>query len=97
VDRVKVKGKQVPVRIFEEFSADPWEIQDKKRLTLGRFEEATRLFTVREFAKAKALFEKVLLELPEDKASKSYIARCDHYANQELPDDWDGALDFDFK
>jgi two-component system sensor histidine kinase ChiS len=97
VDRVKVKGKRVPVRIFEEFSADPWEIQEKKRLTLGDFEEATRLFTVREFARAKALFEKVLQELPGDKASKSYIARCDHYAKQELPEDWDGALDFDFK
>jgi class 3 adenylate cyclase len=97
VDKVKVKGKHVPVRIFEEFSADPLEIQNRKRLTLGTFEEATRLFAVKEFAKAKTLFEKVLEELPEDRASKSYIARCDRYANQELPDDWDGALDFDFK
>jgi two-component system sensor histidine kinase ChiS len=97
VDKVKVKGKHVPVRIFEEFSADPLSIQDKKRLTLGTFEEATRLFAVKEFARAREMFEKVLEELPEDKASKSYIARCDRYASQELPDDWDGALDFDFK
>jgi len=97
VDKVKVKGKHVPVRIFEEFSADPLEIQDGKRRTLGSFEEATRLFANREFARAKTLFEQVLEELPEDKASKSYIARCDRYLNQDLPEDWDGALDFDFK
>jgi len=97
VDKVKVKGKHVPVRIFEEFSADPLEIQNRKRLTLGTFEEATRFFETREFARAKTLFEKVLQDLPEDKASKSYITRCDHYANRDLPEDWDGALDFDFK
>jgi class 3 adenylate cyclase len=97
VDRVRVKGKHVPVRIFEEFSADPPEIQEKKHRTLGTFEEATRLFAAREFAEAKSLFEKVLRELPDDKASISYITRCDRYLYQELPDDWDGALDFDFK
>jgi two-component system sensor histidine kinase ChiS len=75
--KVKVKGKHVPVRIFEEFSADPWDIQRQKRRTPGDFEEATRLFVVKEFAKARALFEKVLEDLPADKASKSCIARCD--------------------
>jgi class 3 adenylate cyclase len=97
VDRVKVKGKHVPVRIFEEFSANPLETQERKRRTLGTFEEATRLYAVREFAKARELFESVLQELPDDKASKSYILRCDRYAGQELPEGWDGALDFDFK
>jgi hypothetical protein len=43
VDRVKVKGKQVPVRIFEEFSANSLDTQERKRRTLGAFEEATRL------------------------------------------------------
>lgn len=47
--------------------------------------------------RAKAMFERVLEELPEDSASKSYIKRCDRYLDQELPEDWDGSLDFDFK
>jgi len=97
MDKVKVKGKSVPVNIYEVYSANPPKILTKKRLIQETFEEATRLFAVREFAKAKILFEKVLADLPEDLASKSYIQRCDRYTNQELPEDWDGALDFDFK
>jgi len=97
VDKVKVKGKTVPVKIYEMYSANPLEIQTIKRQTQGTFEEATRLFAVREFVKARELFEKVLKELPEDSASKSYILRCDRYVDQDLPEDWDGSLDFDFK
>jgi two-component system sensor histidine kinase ChiS len=97
VDKVKVKGKSVPVNIYEDYSANPLEIQTKKRLTQETFEEATRLFAVKEFTRAKALFEKVLQELPEDSASKSYIRRCDRYVKKGLPEDWDGSLDFDFK
>ncbi len=97
MDKVKVKGKTVPVNIYEVFSANPSDIKTRKLNTQAMFEEATRLFAVREFARAKELFEKVLVELPDDLASKSYILRCDRYANQELPEDWDGSLDFDFK
>ena len=97
IDKVKVKGKSVPVNLYEVFSANPPKIQTRKRLIQETFEEATRLYAVREFGKAKILFEKVLEDLPEDLASKSYIQRCDRWANQELPEDWDGALDFHFK
>jgi two-component system sensor histidine kinase ChiS len=97
IDKVKVKGKTVPVNIYEVYSANPLEIQTRKRLTQETFEEATRLFAVKEFARAKELFEKVLKELPEDSASKSYILRADRYVSQGLPENWDGALDFDFK
>lgn len=97
VDKVKVKGKTVPVKIYEMYSANPADIQERKRQTQKSFEEAAQLFAIREFARAKAIFEQVLVELPEDSASKSYILRCERYADQEMPDDWDGALDFDFK
>jgi class 3 adenylate cyclase len=97
VDKVKVKGKTVPVNIYEVYSANPVEIRTKKSLTQETFEEATRLFAVKEFARARELFKKVLEELPEDSASKSYILRCDRYINQGLPENWDGSLDFDFK
>lgn len=97
VDKVKVKGKHVPVEIYEVFSANAPQLQAKKRITQDMFEEATRLFAVKEFARAKELFEKVLEELPEDKASKSYISRCERYTKQVLPEGWDGSLEFDFK
>jgi class 3 adenylate cyclase len=97
IDKVKVKGKTLPVNIYEVFTANPPALQAKKHITQQTFEEATRLFAVREFAKAKELFKKVLEELPGDKATLSYILRCERYMDQELPKDWDGSLDFDIK
>lgn len=97
VDKVKVKGKSVPVKIYEMYSANPPDMQKRKRHTQKTFEDATQMFVIREFSRARAMFEKVLEELPEDSASKSYIKRCDRYLDQELPEDWDGSLDFDFK
>jgi len=78
-------------------AVNPPEIQTIKRQTQKIFEDAARLYAVREFARAKALFEQVLEDLPGDLASKSYILRCDRYASEDLPANWDGALDFDFK
>lgn len=97
VDKVKVKGKQVPVDLYEMYSANPAIIREQKRQTQQAFEEATKLFSVREFAKAKDVFEKVLKDLPGDKASLSYIQRCERHMHGDLPDNWDGALNFDFK
>lgn len=97
IDKVKVKGKKVPVNIYEVFSADPTEIKAKKRAIKGRFEEATRLYAVKEFARARALFEQVIAEFPEDRASQSYLLRCNRYMNQELGDDWDGSFHLDSK
>ena len=97
LSRVAVKGKSVPVEVYEVYSANHPKLQARKTITLKEFEEATRLFVVKEFVKARALFEEVLKELPGDLATKSYILRCDRHMNRELPEDWDGALDFDFK
>lgn len=97
IDKVKVKGKTVPVDIYEMYSVNAPEIQARKQHTQKTFEEATRLYAVRDFDRAKEKFQEVLEALPEDLASKSYILRCDRYASEDLPANWDGALDFDFK
>jgi hypothetical protein len=94
IGEIKLRGTAIGIVRKD---ANPLEIQARKRQTQGMFEEATRPFAVREFVKAKKLFEQVLKDLPGDLASKSYILRCDRYVDQDLPEDWDGSLDFDFK
>ena len=97
IDKVRVKGKNVPVDLYEVYSANPPRLQAQKRIVQDDFEQATRLYAVKEFEKARELFEKVLDELPDDAASRSFIERCDRYAGKDLPADWDGAMEFDFK
>lgn len=76
IDKVKVRGKKDAVTIFEMFGGDSPELQEMKRATKEKFEDAADLFRVKEFSKAEVLFQAVLNEFPEDQASKSYFERC---------------------
>lgn len=97
IDKVKVKGKKGSVTLYEVFNSDSPELQVRKLIIREDFEKATKLYAVKEFAKAKVLFEKVIAQFPDDKATLSYMARCDRYASEEPSDDWDGSLDLDYK
>ncbi len=97
IDKVKVKGKKEPVKLYEVFNADSIILQSRKRAIREDFEKATKLYAVKEFTKAKALFEKVIFEFPDDKATQSYLVRCDRYEGKNLGDHWDGSLDLDYK
>lgn len=97
IDKVKVKGKNVPVSIYEVFSADDSALCLKKLATQPLFEEAAKLYEVREFKKALVLFYRVLGEFPEDMVTQSYILRCTQYAAEGAGKNWDGALQLDSK
>lgn len=97
IDKVKVKGKKDSVTLYEVFNADSTDLRARKLAIREDFEKATKLYAVKEFSKAKILFEKVFAEFPNDKATLSYMARCDRYVSNEPGEDWDGSLDLDYK
>jgi adenylate cyclase len=81
VDRVKVKGKHLPVVIYE-LMVDKPEI-------MGEFEAGLQLYRGREFEKAMSIFER-LAENFSDETSKLYRERCREYLAAPPPEDWDG-------
>jgi adenylate cyclase len=81
VDRVRVKGKQLPVVMFELMTAN-MEI-------LPLFEEALTLYRTRKFGEAADKF-KSLHEQFSDSVSALYAARSEDYLVSPPPDDWDG-------
>ncbi len=97
VDKVKVKGKNVPVNIYEIFSADESPACAQKLATQALLEEATKLYAVKEFNKALVLFYKVIAEFPDDMVTQSYILRCTQYVSDGVDKGWDGALNLDSK
>ncbi|WP_161971760.1 7TM diverse intracellular signaling domain-containing protein [Algoriphagus kandeliae] len=70
---VQVKGKTNLVPIYEIFSFDEPELYKPKHKTKADFEKAVQCFMNQEYTEAKALFEKVLLDMPEDKATLYYL------------------------
>jgi two-component system sensor histidine kinase ChiS len=88
LDRVKVKGKNIPVTVYEVFDTDP-NIELKLK-TRDQFEQALNYYRHKEFTKAIKCFQQILEINDKDKASQIYIQRCQKLQQQAVPDDWDG-------
>lgn len=72
----KVRGKQVPVDVYDVFAGDlPGTIQ-LREATRSLFESAVRALHHENMAEARTLFQKVLAQDPEDSAAQSYLSRC---------------------
>ncbi len=85
LDRVKVKGKKLPVTIFEVMGKG--ELPEKRDLA-KRFDEALQLYYSKKFTEAK---EKFAVMAPTDPTSDIYLERCDMWMQEPPPDDWDGS------
>jgi adenylate cyclase len=88
VDKIRVVGKQLPVRIFE-------PLEGLSRLdvaTAQRFEAALVFYRAREWAKAMAEFKAVLDVESEDKPSKIYVERCEYFMQNPPAQGWDGVF-----
>jgi adenylate cyclase len=88
VDYVCVKGKTKPVNIYIPLSdrsvpAPEW---------LDDYHRARGLYVERRFGEAAALFREVLARIGgEDYLCTTYAERCDLYAKEPPPADWDGS------
>ena len=51
---------------------------------------AMRTYYELDFRKAKGIFKEVLNYLPDDFIAKIFLKRCDHYAANPPPPDWNG-------
>jgi len=103
LDLIIVKGKTVPVKIFqlidlEEqsiiYSAD--EIRNLKKL-IEYFESGLNFYREKNFLRAIEEFEKVFLIEPDDKPTKVFIDRCFDFLNSPPPDDWYGVFESKIK
>lgn len=81
VDRVKVKGKHLPVVMYE--------LMITKHELLPKFEAALEQYRATSFTAAKAMFDE-LAAYYDDGPSRLYSSRCDEYLLQPPPADWDG-------
>jgi adenylate cyclase len=91
---IKVKGKKVPVRIFEVLGLKG-EVPPDRLETARKFEQGLQAFRARDFPKAREIFQ-TLLE-SKDRAAEPYLALCDRYLRQPPPADWDGSYQMETK
>ncbi len=88
--KVRVKGKQEAVYIFEILDTEPQEIRVQKTAFRPLFKEAIDAYYQRQFKDAAKRFQYILTEAPQDKAAGFYLERCQYYLEHGTPYDWDG-------
>ena len=73
IGKFKVKGKEIPIKIYEFLNCYNKEIFNKKIKIKRYFEDFLEHFYKREFDEVKKISEKILLIDPEDEITKLYL------------------------
>lgn len=90
IDWVQVKGKVLPVKIYELISEK--KPDDKVVEMLKWFQEGYQKYHEMAWAPAMDHFKKALLAFPEDPVSQLYVQRCEEFMAEPPPSDWDGVF-----
>jgi adenylate cyclase len=90
LDAVRVKGKKLPVRIFELLG----EAKDKAQWQefAAIFQHALELYRGGKWDEAIAAFNRVLGLKPDDFPSRLYIERCESLKETPPEGEWDGVF-----
>ncbi|HNC00666.1 MAG TPA: adenylate/guanylate cyclase domain-containing protein, partial [Leptospiraceae bacterium] len=92
LDRVRVKGKNEPVQLFELIAIKGQE-SESRRESAQIYEEAFGLYLKQEWDKAIELFEKSQKARgSKDKAAEMLMDRCIYYKNSPPGVEWDGVF-----
>ncbi|MFH1115586.1 MAG: response regulator [Pseudomonadota bacterium] len=90
IDKVRVKGREDAVTVYEVFEGDPEGVAGLKEQTKSEFESGLQLYYGKRFSEASVHFSQVLEHHPTDLAARIYLKRCANYMVQGVPPDWTG-------
>ncbi|MCF6223418.1 MAG: GAF domain-containing protein [Flavobacteriaceae bacterium] len=88
--KVKVKGKNKQISIFECINGDNADLLKHKLDTLNTFNEGMDLYFNKEFAMAAVTFQKIVKMNRNDHTAKLLLNRSAHLITQKIDDDWKG-------
>ena len=90
LDKIRVKGKNQAVSIYEliGFSTDP--LPSKTENFLDLYSQGRSAYVDRKFDQALQLFQQAQLLQENDQAVRLHIQRSQNYIKFPPPDDWDG-------
>lgn len=95
--KVRVKGKQGVVSVYDFYGGDPDSIKDQKQTTQADFEAGLECYFAKEFAEAAVYFKKTLQQFPDDKAARQYLELAARFMVQGVPQEWEGVENMSVK
>jgi adenylate cyclase len=96
LDRVRVKGKNEPVAIFEPIGLTA-ELDDATRTALGQWHAALALFRAQQWEQAASLIQKLQTQYPDHYLYALYLENIDTFRRNPPGPDWDGVTTYKTK
>jgi len=96
VDKVMVKGKDQPIRIYEPLCLES-EASEEILTMLDEYQRAYKCYLEQRWDDARALFELLQRKEPDTYLYALYLGRIASLREEALPEDWDGAYRFTTK
>lgn len=93
LDKVRVKGKQEAVGLYELVAGKNDRLSVEQKSALDRYGHGLAAYRARDFAKALEHFEAVLKLSPADGPAAIFRDRCQAYQKSPPPPGWDGVHD----
>ncbi len=90
LDKVRVKGKQQAVSIYEVISDRSVDLDKNTTEFLDIYQAARQAYVERDFAQAIHLLERAQQMRPTDQPIEIHLDRAYNYLNNQPPEDWDG-------
>jgi len=86
---IAVKGKQLPVKIYE-LLGEKGNVESERQELLSVFQQGMLLYNDKKWAEAAQVFDDLLRQYPEDGPAEFYKRRCEYMiSNPHLTEDWD--------
>ncbi len=89
IDRIRVKGKTQPTRLYELVGL-PDRMDEAARRRLWEFSQGSERYFLGDFKGGLAHFKEVLAADPQDRPAQILAERCRQYLKDPPPVDWNG-------
>lgn len=96
LDKIKVKGKDIPITIYELIGLKN-SLSETAISLVRKFEEGLNLYQQKDFVNAKACFTNCLQIYSEDKPSQVFIDRCEHFISNPPDSTFNGVWVYETK
>ena len=90
VDKVTMKGKTKPLRIYSVVSRSDAAIEPQMAAYLEAYDKAQTSYSAGSFKEARALFENCLQYWPDDSLLQTYMQRCTTFIERPSEGVWTG-------
>ncbi|MFC1558055.1 CHASE2 domain-containing protein [candidate division KSB1 bacterium] len=90
LDSLRVKGKKLPVKVYEILTSKNKGLSDIRKKVIESFDQGMECYLKQDWDKGISYFENALSLDNEDPPSQVYLERCQVYKENPPASDWDG-------